>query len=574
MTDTPFLRALSAAVGAADAPDSELLRRFAEDGDRAAFELVVRRHAELVWGVCRAALPGDPHAAEDAFQAAFLVLARKAGAVRGESAAGWLFRVARNAAVRARGRAARRAAAPLPDALAAPGESAEDAAVRREAAPVVAEEVARLAARLREPVVLCLFEGHTHTEAAERLGWPVGTVASRLARAKDVLRARLTRRGVAVPAAGLGAVFAPTATAAPAVLVRSAVATGPSGHASPAVLSLTEGVLSAMRFEKLKVFAACAAVALGLTAALAAVPGPAPADPAPNAPNGAALVAVPAGAAARPAPAADDKAAQEQEAREKELEAKELKALQGKWRVVKIEVDGKELLPEDIAKIQFTIKDNEIEQTTAGVDQPEKMKIALKPGASPKEIDLTPLTGPEDFKGKTAPGIYKLTDDTLTMCGAKFDQRDKGRPKEFKADDGVSLIVLERIKDEKEELAALAGEWKTVKVTASGKEIPAEQLEKGKWVIKGAEITVSDPSEAEEKAALKIDPTAVPPTIDVTPSEGEPGKGIVMKGIYFRQGDKLTIAFRDPGSQKDDRPKELKADDDVAFVVLERTPKK
>src|SRR5205823_12591497 len=113
------------------------------------------------------------------------------------------FRVARNAAVRAGARAARRAEVPLPDALAAAGTSAEDAAARREVAPVVAEEVARLAARFRDPVVLCFFEGHTHAEAARVLGWPVGTVASRLARAKDVLRDRLARRGVALPAAGL-----------------------------------------------------------------------------------------------------------------------------------------------------------------------------------------------------------------------------------------------------------------------------------------------------------------------------------------------------------------------------------
>src|SRR5215471_13048088 len=119
MVDTPILRALSAAVGATDtAPDAELLRRFAEANDRSAFELVVRRHAELVWNVCCSALPRDLHAAEDAFQATFLALARRASAIRDASAAGWLFRVARNASARARARIAQRKTEPLPDALA------------------------------------------------------------------------------------------------------------------------------------------------------------------------------------------------------------------------------------------------------------------------------------------------------------------------------------------------------------------------------------------------------------------------------------------------------------------------
>ncbi|MBX9578721.1 MAG: hypothetical protein K2X87_00290, partial [Gemmataceae bacterium] len=90
MTDTPILRTLSAAVGAGDpASDAELLVRYARTADGTAFELLVRRHAGTVWAVCRAALPRDRHAAEDAFQATFLALARKAGSVRGATAAGW-----------------------------------------------------------------------------------------------------------------------------------------------------------------------------------------------------------------------------------------------------------------------------------------------------------------------------------------------------------------------------------------------------------------------------------------------------------------------------------------------------
>ena len=189
MTDTPILRALSAAVGASDAaPDGELLRRFAEGADRTAFELVVRRHAEMVWGVCRTALARDRHAAEDAFQATFLVLARKSATIRDASAAGWLFRVARNVAVRARATLFNERPVPYPtrSRVGAVRQTMTPRETRsRRSSPRKSTGLRR---KFREPVVLCFFEGHTHAEAAARLGWPIGTVASRLARAKDLLR--------------------------------------------------------------------------------------------------------------------------------------------------------------------------------------------------------------------------------------------------------------------------------------------------------------------------------------------------------------------------------------------------
>ena len=105
MPDGPLFSPLSVALAGTDAvSDAELLRRYTADADAVAFELLVRRHADVVWAVCRSVHPTDHHAAEDAFQTTFAVLARKAGVVREGSAAGWLFRVARNAAVRSRRR--------------------------------------------------------------------------------------------------------------------------------------------------------------------------------------------------------------------------------------------------------------------------------------------------------------------------------------------------------------------------------------------------------------------------------------------------------------------------------------
>src|SRR4051812_11783918 len=170
-----FLRLLTAAAPPGDhAPDAELLRRYAGSGDQAAFELLVRRHADAVWAAAYRVLRNHADA-EDAFQAAFLVLARKAGSVRGASAGGWLHRVAVNAALKLRAARARQtAAAALCDRLHPAGTGPE----ADEVAAVVHQELAGLPDRYRLPVVLCDLEGHTHADAAKALGVPVGTVSS------------------------------------------------------------------------------------------------------------------------------------------------------------------------------------------------------------------------------------------------------------------------------------------------------------------------------------------------------------------------------------------------------------
>src|SRR5262249_51849825 len=154
-----------------------------------------------------------PQDAEDAFQATFLTLARKAGSIgRRQALAAWLYRVAYRAALRARAGAARHAALPLPDPEpAAPG---ADELVWHDLRPVLDEELSRLPDKYRRPVVLCYLEGKTHAEAAEQLGCAKATVAVRLLRARERLRARLLRRGLALSAGALGALLAREAAAA------------------------------------------------------------------------------------------------------------------------------------------------------------------------------------------------------------------------------------------------------------------------------------------------------------------------------------------------------------------------
>jgi RNA polymerase sigma factor (sigma-70 family) len=277
-----LFRLFAAAVTPGDhVPDRELLRRFVATRDSAAFELVVRRHADAVWAAA-VRIVGNEADAEDVFQATFLALLRKAGSVRETCVGGWLHRVAVNAALKAKARrtpTVREGVNP-PEPIAPELDPDAD-----ERAAIVHQELARLPDRYRLPVVLCDLEGQSHAEAAKSLGWPVGSVSGRLSRARNILRDRLARRGLGAPAA--------LVVTAPASAVSAATALAAGSLASPAVSSLAEGVLSAMRITKLKLTAAVVAaggfVALagvGTVYALTQVPPPrTQGEPPPKAPQ-------------------------------------------------------------------------------------------------------------------------------------------------------------------------------------------------------------------------------------------------------------------------------------------------
>lgn len=254
-------------------PDAELLARFAQRREEAAFELLVWRHAPMVWGVCRRQLPCAPDA-EDAFQATFLALLRQAGSIGDRTALGaWLYRVAFRTALKARARAARRAAAER-HARQCEAPDPADAALWCDVGPALDEEVSRLPERLRVPVVLCYLQGRSNAEAARQIGCPTGTVASRLARARDVLRPRLVRRGITL-AAGLTVADAP---AAPAALVRSTVRVATACPARAALSNATPWLAGAPGPVRAWVAALLAALGVLCGYRLSAV-GPGPAGP-------------------------------------------------------------------------------------------------------------------------------------------------------------------------------------------------------------------------------------------------------------------------------------------------------
>jgi RNA polymerase sigma factor (sigma-70 family) len=181
--------------------DAELLERFVSGRDEAAFEMLVRRHGRMVLGLCRRALRDD-HAAEDAFQATFLVLVRNAGSIRNrESLASWLYGVAQRVSRKAHAGMKPRALVHQGESMSATEPDADHD--RSEFRPILHDEVGRLPEKYRAPIVLCYFEGRSHEEAARELDWPIGTVKGRLSRARNLLQSRLVRRGVAL---GLGLV--------------------------------------------------------------------------------------------------------------------------------------------------------------------------------------------------------------------------------------------------------------------------------------------------------------------------------------------------------------------------------
>ncbi|HLW66866.1 MAG TPA: sigma-70 family RNA polymerase sigma factor, partial [Gemmataceae bacterium] len=239
------------------ASDEFLLEAYLNRRDEAAFEALLRRHGPMVLGVCRRIL-GNSHDAEDAFQATFFVLVRKAASIRPKSMVGnWLYGVASRISMEARrGAAKRRAkeAAVLPSVNAPEDE-------RNELLGVLDRELQRLPAKSRSVIVLSDLEGKTRKEVALQLGWPEGTVASRLARARARLAKRLSRCGLAITGGSMGMLLSQNAASAlvPASLALSTVKTSSllaARHAavgliiSAQVAALTEGALKTMLLNK------------------------------------------------------------------------------------------------------------------------------------------------------------------------------------------------------------------------------------------------------------------------------------------------------------------------------------
>jgi RNA polymerase sigma factor (sigma-70 family) len=273
-----FRAARALAPQAAGVPDADLVRRAFRGGDGAAFELLLWRHGGMVWGVCRRLL-GHTHDAEDAFQATFLALARKGSSIGdGNAVAAWLHRVAVRAALAARARRSRRGE--IERLTAFPPDVADDSDPPRDAAGrdlrrLLDEEIGRLPTRYRLAFILCELQGRSRAAAADELNCAVGTVESRLSRARGLLRRRLARRGLGLPAVLV-------IHAVPASLRATALArVAPESIAPAAVAALAAQALRGpLPWARLAAAAALLAACVGVATLRTVAGGPDPVTPA------------------------------------------------------------------------------------------------------------------------------------------------------------------------------------------------------------------------------------------------------------------------------------------------------
>jgi RNA polymerase sigma factor (sigma-70 family) len=292
--------------------DAQLLEGFVSRREEAALAVLVRRHGPMVWGVCRRVLR-NYHDAENAFQATFLVLVRKAASiVPREMVSNWLYGVANQTALKARATAAKRSTrerqvTPMPEPAAAERDLWHDLQ------PLLDQELSRLPDKYRVVILLCDLEGKTRKESARQLGVPEGTVAGQLARARTMLAKRLTRRGLAVSGGALAALLAQNAASAavPTSLLSSTIQVvtlcGPgkvavAGLVPVAVAALTEGILKAMLLSKLKIAMALFLAASAMTVAISSVMLPALAMEPQLPPPSTVTTATPEGSQGQPSP--------------------------------------------------------------------------------------------------------------------------------------------------------------------------------------------------------------------------------------------------------------------------------
>jgi RNA polymerase sigma factor (sigma-70 family) len=373
-----------------DLTDRHLLERFLTAHEEAAFEALVHRHGPMVLGVCRRIL-AHHHDAEDAFQATFLVLVRKASSIIArESVGNWLYGVAYRTAQKARAAAARRRV--KEKQMSRPEALEED--VWRDLRPLLDQELNRLPDKYREPVVLCDLEGNTRKEAAQRLGWPEGTLSGRLSRARVLLAKRLARRGLTLSGGAVAAALSYNAVSAalPTPLVSSTIQAATlvaAGHAaadavSAPVVALTEGVLHAMFVTKLKIVTAVAlavgllGVGFGLYVTRAA------AQPATGQPARESTVAAPVGAPDRAPAKEEDK---------KEAEKVNLPTGPAPMQVlVSLDKDGKLVVKH--AVIGFRV-----------INPPPLPPQPVPPGGGGRGGPVPPIAPPQPGGAPGAPGV-------------------------------------------------------------------------------------------------------------------------------------------------------------------------
>jgi RNA polymerase sigma factor (sigma-70 family) len=403
----------------ADDSDAELLERFVTSQDEAAFAALMSRHGPMVFGICRRLLRHTQDA-EDAFQATFLILVRKAASIgKRELLGNWLYGVALRVTARARDMAAKRRTREATD-MERIAEATREPSETTDVSAAITEEVQRLPAKYRIPVVLCYLEGRSNEDAAGEMRCPVGTVKTRLSRAREMLRKRLTHRGLALSTAAFSTALPVEALATPlppalfdsalkAALDFAAGDAAALGLVSAQATALTKGVLHTMFVSKMKILAVwvlALGVILGGASAFTTH-----------------LIAT--------APLA---------------EKTDKENIQGTWKVVSLESEGDTTPKAGLPPIgmMLVFKADKIVPTDGKIEKGRQHTYRLlDTKKTPKVIELTPLDEPA--KGKPQKAIYELKGDRLKLCVQNGDGKP---PTEFatKRGDGLLLLIFERAK--------------------------------------------------------------------------------------------------------------------------------
>ena len=506
--------------------DAELLDRFCRHGEQPAFETLLRRHGPLVWGACRRVL-GRSADVDDAFQATFLVLVRKASSLRDPKRVGpWLYGVAVRVAARVKERSARFASHEAADMLPAASPPAEP-----DWLPELDRELAALPAKYREPLILCELQGLSRKAAAERLRLREGTLSSRLSRGRAMLRKRLLRHGGLLPAGGLLTLLGEATGKAVPMLLAARTVDAATGTVPAGVAVLTEEVLKAMMLTKLKL--ACGAMTIGLALALGVFAA------SPDAPK----------------PTAEKAAPQVRVAKQ----GTDVEKMQGLWKFenyesndVKGDVDIRPLLEGYRHLVRGTVmwslpRNAEHARITAEVFQVNDTK-------KPKWYD-TYLWTPGLARTAVARdvGIYQIDDDTMTMIGCRGGRRPvefSKEPKEY-----IHRITLRPAEQQHVNLPpdkALLGSWVVPTV-------PVKPGDARKY--KGARLQVYEdymflflvhnngPSEGDWYGGrYTIDATKSPRWVDIKLAI-QLGEAYTLHGSYEVSGDRLQFAFSADGDR-------------------------
>lgn len=548
--------------------DGRLLERFACHGDEGAFTELVRRHASTVWRVCRCALR-DPHAAEDACQATFLILFRNArGIGRPERVGNWLYGVARKVAGRARKQAKRRADVEVPFAEEIPdhGTGAEGSD------PLdLHEALQSLPAKYHLPLTLCYLDGLTNDEAARRLGWPVGTLKVRLMRARKALRSRLMRRGVYIAGRSLPAIsgaLTPPLALADAITV-AVLAIGPNYATSTAGAAiLAKGVLQTMWHTKLSACVVATVAVVGMGGWMVLRAGE-PAEPA-------AVVQVELKPAATPV-----------------APPKEVKEPPGKSAPPRDHLPPGGDAPITAQRFVRTYVDA-IDSSHHWYFKGNHFVLVADAGGIPADL-LKALLGP-DRKADRVTGEWALNEARTHMVFTAIVAGEQSGVKEAKL--GITPAGLIRVNLEgggqyntmhfeavlpqpkgvwfpgyehatKIDLAMLQGTWVVESRTAVGKKILAEDIKGEAFAVAGETITALT-KDGVERATFKLDAVPVPATLDLTVSEGS-GKGDKRLAVYELDGHRLKLHTGVAGGT---RPEgfESKVGKDSVVTIFKRVP--